>query len=363
MRFSGVGPNCVRINPTCQPPVAELSLLPCRCQGHHTWLTATEMRGSLILGICVAMLHPIAALMMSSALLKPSAALNCVRRTSKLTAQTGWATGVDPATGATYYYNEQTGQSQWEPPVSVAPAAAAVAEHLAAQSQAQSQAAGAGAQKAGGARATQWTLAGLSGVTGFDFTQDNPTYSSWGLHATVADPLPYTLSTNDEQVLSRWNMVHQQLTVSRKQCLVKCLGDGTATLTSVGMGPTLWRMQGNPWCALQKGDKVTLTDGDQISLDCNDPEAAVFVCLGAAVQQGGGQQGGYQQEGGGYAQQDPSSYAQQQQNPHAQQAQPQQAHQGQLPYPWEQLADQNGNIYFWNPQTGEASWEPPQHVA
>merc|ERR1719327_1475023 len=28
----------------------------------------------------------------------------------------GWVSGVDQATGQTYYYNEQTGQSQWEAP-------------------------------------------------------------------------------------------------------------------------------------------------------------------------------------------------------------------------------------------------------
>ena len=28
----------------------------------------------------------------------------------------GWVSGVDQASGQTYYYNEQTGQSQWEPP-------------------------------------------------------------------------------------------------------------------------------------------------------------------------------------------------------------------------------------------------------
>jgi len=28
----------------------------------------------------------------------------------------GWVKGIDPASGAAYYYNEQTGQSQWEPP-------------------------------------------------------------------------------------------------------------------------------------------------------------------------------------------------------------------------------------------------------
>ena len=28
----------------------------------------------------------------------------------------GWITGVDPSSGQEYYYNEQTGQSSWEPP-------------------------------------------------------------------------------------------------------------------------------------------------------------------------------------------------------------------------------------------------------
>ena len=28
----------------------------------------------------------------------------------------GWATGVDPSSGATYYYDERTGESQWEIP-------------------------------------------------------------------------------------------------------------------------------------------------------------------------------------------------------------------------------------------------------
>ena len=55
------------------------------------------------------------------------------------------------------------------------------------------------------------------------------------------------------------------------------------------------------------------------------------------------QQGGYAQQGGSA-----------QQSGSAQQGQPQ------LPYPWEQLADQNGAVYYSNPQTGEASWDPPQ---
>ena len=28
----------------------------------------------------------------------------------------GWTSGVDQQSGQTYYYNEQTGQSQWDPP-------------------------------------------------------------------------------------------------------------------------------------------------------------------------------------------------------------------------------------------------------
>ena len=72
------------------------------------------------------------------------------------------------------------------------------------------------------------------------------------------------------------------------------------------------------------------------------PDGAIFTC--EAAQQGGSeQQGGSAQQGGC-----------EQQGGSAQQGQPQ------LPYPWEQLADQNGQVYYSNPQTGEASWDPPQ---
>ena len=37
-----------------------------------------------------------------------------VQRSSTLVAQ--WISGIDEASGQTYYYNEQTGASQWEPP-------------------------------------------------------------------------------------------------------------------------------------------------------------------------------------------------------------------------------------------------------
>jgi hypothetical protein len=39
-----------------------------------------------------------------------------------------------------------------------------------------------------------------------------------------------------------------------------------------------------------------------------------------------------------------------------------QQHQGlsQPPPPWQQQADQQGNVYYYNPQTGVSQWEPPQ---
>jgi len=253
------------------------------------------------------------------------------RRSTQLFARlTDWTTRVDETSGATYYYNEETGESQWEPPQ------AAVAQ-----------------QDDGGQS---------------DSEKPKPLWSFVGSSGTVVNGyrhVDYNLRKHDVQVLSRFNMLQQRLTVSRKQCLVSCLADGSATLTSVGRGATLWREQGGPWCSVQMGEGLVLSDGDQVSLDCNDPNEVVFTCQQkCAAQQGGSQQGegGYQQGEGGYQQGGRQSASQQsgyQQEAYAQQAPPQQAS-PQLPCPWEQLADQNGAVYYSNPQTGEAQWEAPQ---
>ena len=72
----------------------------------------------------------------------------------------------------------------------------------------------------------------------------------------------------------------------------------------------MWREgYGAPWRALYKDESQVLSSGDQVSLDCNDPEGAIFTCQDeSAMQQGGGyqqdggyQQGGYQQQGKGGA--------------------------------------------------------------
>ena len=112
-----------------------------------------------------------------------------------------------------------------------------------------------------------WSLQGFSGVIGFPGVDEKYDY------------LPYSLRGGDEFVLSRWNMMQQSLTVSRIQAIAQVFPYGTFALTSHGRGPTLWRSQGGPWNPLYKGERRTLQGGDQVSLDCNKPEAAVLTCV------------------------------------------------------------------------------------
>lgn len=79
--------------------------------------------------------------------------------------------------------------------------------------------------------------------------------------------------------------------------------DGSCILTSTGKSPTLWRERGGPWCAVPNGESLRLTAGDEISLDCNDPDGAVFTCQDdSAVQHGGHDQYGSHDQYGAYSQ-------------------------------------------------------------
>lgn len=145
--------------------------------------------------------------------------------------------------------------------------------------------------------------------------------------------LPYTVRNGEDQVLSRWNMIYESDFVSRMQCMVKVLPDGTPTLVGCGKNPSLFRSQGGQWNYLQKGQTQILQSGDQVSLDYNNPESAVFTCTQEQPDQYG-QQGQYQQG--------------------------QQQGQG-LPPGWISGVDpSSGAQYYYNEQTGVSQWEPPQ---
>jgi hypothetical protein len=214
---------------------------------------------------------------------------------------------VTDESGQTFYYNSETGVSSWDPPQGQGALGHEQYHDNSAQQQgggvwqdnyAQQNTAGVGAV----------SLSGFSGVTGFEF------------QAMQNDPyryLPYVVRPGDEQILSRHNMVKPKLTVSRMQCKVVVAADGTPTLVSIGRGPTMWRSKMDatwpcgPWKPLHNGQWQVLSEGDQISLDQHDPDAAVFaVGVGSTAQQGGFDQHQYDQHQYGLPQ---HGYAQQQQ--------------------------------------------------
>ena len=124
--------------------------------------------------------------------------------------------------------------------------------------------------------------------------------------------IPYTLQNGEDQVLGRWNMVYESPYVSRMQCLFKVYNDGTPTLTSIGKGPTLWRLPNGPWNVLYNRQSIPISGAGvvQVSLDANNPEGAVFTCQQEDAQ-GGYQQQQQQQQQDGYWQQQQGGYGQQ----------------------------------------------------
>ena len=165
----------------------------------------------------------------------------------------------------------------------------------------------------GAQQGVQWRIYAFNGVTGhsqFSGAVSAVNQNRFGSVSEKYSQLPYTLIADDERILSKWNMVNNQVqTVSRSQCKVNLYSDGTAVLTSHGScAPTLVRAQGGQWNAIYSDQTHYLSNGDQISLDASNPEGAVFTCQNEGAQQGGQQQqGGYgqqqQQQQGGYGQQ------------------------------------------------------------
>jgi len=167
----------------------------------------------------------------------------------------GWVTGVDPETGSTFYFNEQTGESLWEPPQ----------------------------QSAQRGTKVLWNVRRADGKT------------PWISHRYTDTPRfagKYALRNGEEAVLGRWDVDEKKPTrpwVSREQCALKIADDGTPTLVSRGKAPTGWRTPGDwpnavrqagaiPWQWLGKGEERVLADGDQVSVDYQDPEGSVLTC-------------------------------------------------------------------------------------
>ena len=192
-------------------------------------LPAVQYMRTIVAFTCLA--TTAAALRLTSALRVP---LNFAQRTRKLCAQSGWITSVDES-GRVYYYNEETGQSEWELP----------------------------SQESSGQVLLRLTPA--CGVLS-----------------------EYTLSNGEQQVLSRFDMATQKTTVSRMQCLVHVDADGTASVVSIGKRPTgLRRHSRAPWYGLSRDATHVLKDGEEIALDMDSgesvgyqgtPYSAVFTC-------------------------------------------------------------------------------------
>ena len=182
------------------------------------------MRGNFAIFACLAATGSALNFSPASNTKTPSSS---VQRSRRPVAQNGWITAVDEETGQPYYYNEQTGHSQWEPPLD---------------------------QQAFGAQAV------------------------WHLQPTNGVQSQYTLSNGQQLVLGRFDMINQASYVSEEQALVRIADDGTATLVSLGDRTTMMRPRpAAPWLGLRRDAATQLRDGAQIGLDRDYAEGAVFT--------------------------------------------------------------------------------------
>ena len=195
-------------------------------------------------------LLPFACAATAAALIRPTLATRH-GRSSKLFAQLapGWLPAEDPASGQTYFYNPETGQSQWEPPSQWDPPQAAAA------------------QRSFRAEVLWWVA---------------PTVGSLTAGATE-----YVLGNGEEQILGRYDMAMENPYISRAQCLVRVAADGTASLDSLGKPPTAIRAPGGAWHLLRRGETYKMADGDQLALDSKNPEGTFSAVFTVYLQQAG----------------------------------------------------------------------------
>jgi len=199
-----------------------------------------------------------AGLASTAALMRSS--VSHLQRPRNLVAQMapGWVPVVDPQSGQTYYYNEQTGGSQWEPP---------------------QYASTFGAQDYG----TQLLVRVV------------PTVGVICNGRPEAMQVEYTVRNGQEQVLGRYDMAIQNPYISRAHCFIRVAEDGVATVSATGKLATAVRQPGYDWQKVRPDQTHLLVNGHEIALDPKAPENAVFT-----VYLEDGQQHGYVPQGGYY---------------------------------------------------------------
>ena len=145
----------------------------------------------------------------------------------------------------------------------------------------------------------------------------------------------FNLEPGRVQQIGKNEINGQAQNVQTDQVVVQVAEDGSCCYVwAQGTQPTGWRTRPDePWNWMQPGESMALQSGWKISLDCNNPESAVykFEKAGRFAEQGGaelagvgagagyGQQGGYGQQQGGYGQQPQGGYGQQPQGGYGQQ--------------------------------------------
>lgn len=161
----------------------------------------------------------------------------------------------------------------------------------------------------------------------------------------------YHIEPGESRNLGREDLgtyAYQSPNVDEVQCILQVAEDGSAVYAyAQGRTPTGWRTRPDePWRWMQPGESTTLQSGWKVSLDCNNPESAVYKMekagrflvedyinsvngVGTVDLRRTGVGGG---GGGG------------------------------LPPGWSAQVDpQSGQTYYSNQNTGETSWDPPQY--
>jgi hypothetical protein len=150
-----------------------------------------------------------------------------------------WVAGIDQASGQTYYFNEQTGESQWEYPQTET--ALLVPGWTTGVDQATGQKYYINEQTG----ASQWELPTMDHHrrpwTGYPSI--GAAQKVWMLAPsdTVLPPPQghgYMVRSGEEHALGRFDMIKPNPYVSRKQVVVRVAADGVATVTSLGKAQT-----------------------------------------------------------------------------------------------------------------------------